>query len=105
ESVVSDPAVVVTFIGQATPSSASSLRPDVMNAVESITNAMWPGVIVVPVMAAGATDGLFLRNAGIPTYGIEGVFVEISDNRSHGQDERVGMKQYFESVEFSYRLI
>jgi acetylornithine deacetylase/succinyl-diaminopimelate desuccinylase-like protein len=105
DNVISDPAVAVTLVGEATPSAASPLRPDMMNAVESITKAMWPGVVVVPVMGTGATDGLFLRNAGIPTYGIEGVFVEISDNRSHGQDERVGVKQYFESVEFQYRLI
>ena len=66
---------------------------------------MWPGAIVVPVMATGATDGLYLRNAGIPTYGIEGTFYDIDDNRAHGRDERVGVKQYFEGVEFQYRLI
>jgi acetylornithine deacetylase/succinyl-diaminopimelate desuccinylase-like protein len=105
QRVLADSAVTVAFVGQATPSAPSPLTPAVMNAVESITKSMWPGVIVVPVMATGATDGLFLRNAGIPTYGIEGVFVEIDDNRSHGRDERVGVKQYFEEVEFQYRLI
>ena len=105
EQVLADPLVSVTFVGTANPSAPSPLKPEVMNAVESITNAMWPGVVVVPVMATGATDGLFLRNAGIPTYGIEGVFVEIDDNREHGRDERVGVKQYFEEVEFQYRLI
>jgi len=105
QQVLADPAVTVTFVGQATPSAPSPLNPEVMGTVESITKSMWPGVVVVPVMGTGATDGLFLRNAGIPTYGIEGVFIEIDDNRSHGQDERVGVKQFFEAVEFQYRLI
>jgi len=105
QQVLADAELTVTFVGQATPSAPSPLNPEVMRAVESITAAMWPGVVVVPVMAPGATDGLFLRNAGIPTYGVEGVFVEIDDNRSHGQDERVGVKQFFEEVEFQYRLI
>src|SRR2546427_6243383 len=76
-----------------------------MRPIESITNALWLGVVVVPVMGTGATDGLYLRNAGIPTYGVEGVFGEIDDNRMHGKDERVGVKQYFEALEFQYRLV
>jgi acetylornithine deacetylase/succinyl-diaminopimelate desuccinylase-like protein len=56
-------------------------------------------------MSAGATDGLFLRNAGIPTYGIEGTFGDMDDVRMHGRDERVGIKQFFEGLEFQYRLI
>jgi acetylornithine deacetylase/succinyl-diaminopimelate desuccinylase-like protein len=56
-------------------------------------------------MGTGATDGLYLRNAGIPTYGVEGIFYELDDNRSHGRDERVGVKQFYEGLEFQYRLI
>src|SRR5260370_35591214 len=70
-----------------------------------MTGAMWAGVIGVPTMGTGATDGLYLRNAGIPTYGTEGIFYEIDDNRAHGRAERVGVKQYFEGLEFQYRLI
>ncbi len=66
---------------------------------------MFPGVVVVPVMSTGATDGLFLRNADIPTYGIDGTFSDIDDVREHGRDERVGIKQYFDGLEFQYRLI
>ena len=76
-----------------------------MRPIESITSALVPCVVVVPVMGTGATDGLFLRNAGIPTYGVEGIFSEIDDNREHGKDERVGVQQYFEGLEFQYRLI
>ena len=103
--VIADPQVSVAFVDEAKPSAPSPLTPDVMGPIESITKAMWPGVIVVPMMGTGATDGLYLRNAGIPTYGVEGIFYEIDDNRAHGKDERVGVKQYFEGLEFQYRLI
>jgi acetylornithine deacetylase/succinyl-diaminopimelate desuccinylase-like protein len=105
EDVLADPKITVSFVDQAQPSQPSPLTPAIMGPVESITKAMWPEVIVVPVMGTGATDGLYLRNAGIPTYGIEGIFYETDDNRSHGRDERVGVKQFFEGLEFQYRLI
>ncbi len=105
DEVLADPKIAVTFVGDATPSKPSPLRPDVMNAVESLTKQMFPGVVVVPVMSTGATDGLYLRNGEIPTYGVDGTFGDIDDVRAHGRDERVGVKQYFEGLEFQYRLI
>jgi acetylornithine deacetylase/succinyl-diaminopimelate desuccinylase-like protein len=65
---------------------------------------MW-NVPVVPVMLTGATDGLYLRNAGIPTYGVSGIFEDIDDVRAHGRDERIGIKQFDEANEFLYRLV
>ncbi len=103
--VLADPGIAVTFVGEARPSKPSPLRPDVVDAVESITREMFPGVIVVPMMSTGATDGLYLRNADIPTYGIEGTFGEADDVRAHGRDERVGVRQFFEGLEFQYRLV
>ena len=103
--VLADPAIKVSFVDEARPSRPSPLRPDVMNTVESLTKAMFPGVVVVPVMSTGATDGLYLRNGEIPTYGVDGTFGDIDDVRMHGRDERVGVKQYFEALEFQYRLI
>jgi acetylornithine deacetylase/succinyl-diaminopimelate desuccinylase-like protein len=102
---LADPKITVSFVKQANPSPPSPLRPDLMTAVESLTREMFPGVIVVPVMSTGATDGLYLRNAGIPTYGIDGTFGDIDDVRAHGRDERVGVREYFEGLEFLYRLI
>jgi acetylornithine deacetylase/succinyl-diaminopimelate desuccinylase-like protein len=104
EQVIADDKVTVAPIGQARPSAASPLRTDVMDAVETLTAEMWPGAIVVPTMATGATDGLYLRNAGIPTYGVSGVFFEADDVRAHGQDERVGVKEFYAGREFLYRL-
>jgi acetylornithine deacetylase/succinyl-diaminopimelate desuccinylase-like protein len=103
--VLAEPKVAVTFVGEARPSKPSPLRPDVMSAVESITKAMFPGVTVVPVMSTGATDGLYLRNADIPTYGIDGTFGDVDDVRAHGRDERIGVKQFYDGLEFQYRLI
>jgi acetylornithine deacetylase/succinyl-diaminopimelate desuccinylase-like protein len=103
--VLADPKITVSFVGEATPSKPSPLRPDVVGAVESLTREMFPGVIVVPVMSTGATDGLYLRNGEIPTYGIDGTFGDIDDVRAHGRDERIGVKQFYEGLEFQYRLI
>ena len=76
-----------------------------MGPIERITSEMWPGVPVVPVMSTGATDGLYLRNARIPTYGVSGLFSDVDDNRAHGKDERMGVKQFYEGREFLYRLV
>jgi acetylornithine deacetylase/succinyl-diaminopimelate desuccinylase-like protein len=105
EAILADPQIAVTFVDEARPSQPSPLTPAILRPVEAVTKALWPGVVVVPVMDTGATDGLYLRNAGIPTYGIEGFFYEVDDTRAHGRDERIGVKQYFEGVEFEYRLI
>ena len=103
--VLADPKIAVGFVGEAHPSQPSPLRADVMSTVESLVKQMFPGVIVVPVMSTGATDGLYLRNANIPTYGIDGTFGDADDVRAHGRDERVGVKQFYEGLEFQYRLI
>src|SRR3954468_4076279 len=102
---LADPKITVSLVREAHPSQPAVLREDVMAAVESLTKEMFPGVVVVPVMSTGATDGLYFRNAGIPTFGIDGTFGDIDDVRAHGRDERVGVKQYYEGLEFQYRLI
>ena len=83
----------------------SPLRPDVMGALEKVVNQMWPGVPVIPVMDAGASDGAISRAAGIPTYGVPGVFIDINDDRSHGRDERLPVASFYEGVDFYYRFI
>jgi acetylornithine deacetylase/succinyl-diaminopimelate desuccinylase-like protein len=103
--VLADPKIAVAFVDEAHPSKPSPLRPDVMTLVESLTKQMYPGAVVIPVMSTGATDGVYTRNGEIPTYGVEGTFNDMDDVRMHGKDERVGVKQYFEGLEFQYRLI
>jgi acetylornithine deacetylase/succinyl-diaminopimelate desuccinylase-like protein len=103
--VLDDPKITILPLAQAARSDASPLKPEVMGAMEQVTAQMWPGVPVVPVMSTGATDGLFLRNAGIPTYGVSGFFEDVDDTRAHGRDERMGVKQFYEGREFLYRLV
>ena len=105
ETVIGDVQVTITSVQDATPSPPSPLTPEILGAIESVTDEMWPGVPVIPMMSTGATDGLFLRNAGIPVYGVAGLFADIADNRAHGQNERILIKSYFEGQEFLYRLM
>jgi len=84
---------------------ASSLRPDVLAAVDRATAAVYPGLPIIPTMETGATDGRLLRGAGIPTYGISGVFLDDLDDRSHGRDERVGVRDFYDGLSFNYHLI
>ena len=104
ESVIADGRVSVMPLDDAKPSPPSPLVPDVLGPIERITEEMWPGVPVIPIMSAGATDGLYLRNAGIPVYGVSGMFRERGDNRAHGQDERILASAFFDGQEFLYRL-
>ena len=102
--VLADPAIAVAPMGTPQPSPASPLRPDVVRAVERVTAELWPGVPVVPIMSTGATDGLLLRRAGIPVYGVSGLFDDIDDVRAHGKDERMAVWAFLDGLEFMYRL-
>jgi acetylornithine deacetylase/succinyl-diaminopimelate desuccinylase-like protein len=104
-SAVADPEVSVTCAYASTAGPRSPLRTDVMDAVEQVTSSLWPGVVVTPVMSTGATDGKYLRAGGIPVYGVSGMFGEIDDVRAHGRDERIGVKEFYEGLEFMYRFI
>jgi acetylornithine deacetylase/succinyl-diaminopimelate desuccinylase-like protein len=97
--------VEVSVTTPAMPSPASPLSPEVMDAVERTTAGLWPGVPVVPIMETGGTDGRYFRSAGIPTYGVSGVFLDIDDIRAHGRDERIGVKDYYDGLEYTYRLV
>ena len=104
KKVIANPEIEITSVWDtiwSSPSDLSLVMPD----VEAVTTSMWPGVIVVPVMSTGGTDGTFLRAEGIPTFGVSGIFTDVDDNRQHGKDERIGIKQYFEAQEFMYRLV
>jgi acetylornithine deacetylase/succinyl-diaminopimelate desuccinylase-like protein len=103
--VINDPKISVTSIGDAVVSKPSPLNSTVLGAMERVTAEMWPGVPVIPIMSTGATDGLYLRNAGISTYGVSGFFQDVDDTRAHGRDERLGVKQFYEGREFLYRLV
>jgi acetylornithine deacetylase/succinyl-diaminopimelate desuccinylase-like protein len=89
----------------ANESPPSPLNPEIFGAVERLAGEFWPGAPIIPSMSAGATDGAFLRNAGIATYGHSGLSGEASENRAHGRDERILVKSFHEGVEYLYRLV
>ena len=105
KAVVADPQVTITCAYASTMGPLSPLRKDGLEALDQLTGSMWPGVIVTPDMSTGASDGRLLRAAGIPVYGISGMFTDMDDVRAHGKDERLGVKEFYKGVEFMYRFI
>jgi acetylornithine deacetylase/succinyl-diaminopimelate desuccinylase-like protein len=105
EGVINDPQIKITETEPAVAAPASPLDPDLMQAVEKVTHSLWPGVPSVPTMSTGASDSRYFRNAGIPAYGVSGIFVDVEDIRAHGRDERLGVKQFYEGNTFLTRLV
>ncbi len=103
--VLADERIKVSYIKEPKPSPPSPLAPETMRPIEETTAALWRGVPVVPIMGTGATDSLYFRQVGIPMYGVSGLFGDIDDNRAHGRDERLGVKEFYEGQEFLYRLV
>ena len=101
--LIADDQVRLTPVGQATDSPPSPLTPGLLQSVERLTEEMWPGVPVIPTMSTGATDGLYLRNAGIPVYGVSGLFY--GDTFAHGMNERIPVRSFYEGQKFLYRLV
>jgi acetylornithine deacetylase/succinyl-diaminopimelate desuccinylase-like protein len=83
----------------------SPLRPELTRTVERVVAEVFPGVKVIPSMGAGASDGKYLTLAGIPAYGVSGLFDDANDVRAHGRDERIAEKDFYDGLEFNYRLI
>jgi acetylornithine deacetylase/succinyl-diaminopimelate desuccinylase-like protein len=105
KKVVADDQVIVTIKTDEGRSPASPMRSDVMKAFERITDTMWPGVVTLPTMAVGGSDGRYLRVAGIPTYGVQGFFVDRDDVRAHGRDERMPVRSFYEGQTFLYEFV
>jgi acetylornithine deacetylase/succinyl-diaminopimelate desuccinylase-like protein len=106
ERVLADDQIVVTQLGSPVLSAPSALNEEVMGSIEKLSQQFWPGAVVLPTMSAGATDGSFLRNAGIPTYGHSGLASDINDGgRIHGKDERVLVKSFYQGEDYLYRLV
>jgi len=105
--VIADDSVKVSFVddGSRKPADASPLTDAILKPLERVTARMWPGLPVIPQMETGATDGTPLRQAGIPTYGVSGVFLDMDDIRAHGRDERILVKSFYDGVEYVYQLV
>ena len=103
--LLADSQVVVTVMDSLLKNPPSPYNETLMKTVERVTEKLWPGIPVIPVMDVGASDGIYLRGGGIPTYGISGVSIDMNDNRAHGRDERIGVKEFYDGLEYEYQLI
>jgi acetylornithine deacetylase/succinyl-diaminopimelate desuccinylase-like protein len=103
--VLGEPGIAIARVNQPTPSPPSPLTTELMGPIEKLVDEFWPGVPVVPIMETGATDGLYVRNAGIPVYGVGAIFDDPDDIRAHGKDERIAIDRFYEALEFWYRMI
>jgi len=105
ERVLADDQIAVTQLGQPVLSAPSALHEEIMGKIEKLSQEFWPGAVVLPTMSAGATDGSYLRNAGIPTYCRSELAGDLNDFRAHGKDERVLVKSFYEGNDYLYRLV
>ena len=105
KKAIADDQVAISITTYEGASPASPLRDDIMKAFNRITDTMWPGVITVPTMAVGGSDGRYLRLAGIPTYGVQGFFQDRDDVRAHGRDERMLVRSFYEGQTFLYEFV
>jgi acetylornithine deacetylase/succinyl-diaminopimelate desuccinylase-like protein len=102
---LNDGAIKVTLDAAPIISPESPPTPQITAKVTALARSMWPGVPLVPTMSTGFSDDRQTRNAGIPSYDVSGVWMDVDENRAHGRDERIGVRAFDESVEFTYRLV
>ena len=104
-AALADPSIIVTLDEPPIVSPESQPTPQIMKKAALLVHSMWPNVPIIPSMATGFSDDRRTRNAGMPSYDINGVWQDVDENRAHGRDERVGVQAFDESVEFAYRLV
>jgi acetylornithine deacetylase/succinyl-diaminopimelate desuccinylase-like protein len=105
EAAIADPGISVRPLGTMISAGESPPNSSLIASVQRVVHSMWPGVMVIPNMAAAASDSIFTRQAGIPSYGIGGGWNDIHDTRMHGRDERHEIDDFYSCVEFTYRLM
>lgn len=106
ERVLADPGIAVTIPGHIDPTSPPPpLTPAIMDPIHRIAADLWPGVPVLPSMSPGATDGRFTNAAGIPTYGVTGLFADPDGGGVHGLNERIRVRSLYEGRDFLFELV
>ena len=101
--VMREPSVRIANRTESQDSPPSPLTPDLLRTIEQTTAEIWPGMPVVPTMSTGATDGMYLRRAGIPVYGVSGLFYDTPN--AHGMNEHISAQAFYDGLEFMYRLV
>jgi acetylornithine deacetylase/succinyl-diaminopimelate desuccinylase-like protein len=97
--------VKVTVIEPPISSPPSTLTPALLSRLETLVARHWPKIPVIPLMQAGATDGMYTRSGGIPTYGVSAVEGNPDDVRAHGKDERIGVESFYKATQFWLELM
>jgi acetylornithine deacetylase/succinyl-diaminopimelate desuccinylase-like protein len=107
ESLVADPEIKVTTLGARSEVTKAPppLTPQIMGPIEKVAGQIWPGVPIIPVLTAGATDGAFLSPVGIPTYGVTGMFGDPDGNGVHGLNERIRVSSLYNGRDFLYGIV
>jgi len=100
ERTVNDSQVVVAIVRRREGSKPPDMTDEVMKPVRQVAAKLWPGVPIAPTMTAGATDGRFLMTAGIPTYGMNGMFAMSGETNAHGLNEKLRVKSLYEGRDF-----
>jgi acetylornithine deacetylase/succinyl-diaminopimelate desuccinylase-like protein len=104
-TALGDSSAVITSHTPGKPSPESPPNEALLKTVRTVTQSLWPEVVLVPNMSPGASDGVYTRTKGLPTYGIDAMFDDLSDVRAHGRDERINVQSFKGEVEFIYRLM
>jgi len=106
ERVVADAAVSVTTVEPSDPAGPPPpLTPAIMKPIEEVTRRIYPGIAVVPVLQAAGTNAAYLAAAGIPTYGLSGMFVDPDLSNIHGRNERIRVQSLYDGRDFLYALV
>ena len=105
KQAIADPAIELARVAEPTPSPPSPVNPELFAHIAEAAKRMWSEIPVSPYMSAGATDSVFLRAAGMPVYVFNGIAYNVDDDRAHGQDERMRVDSYYQSLQFNYRLL
>ena len=105
ERVLADPAIHISEMNQPVAPAPKALDPRVVHVVSDAAAKHWPGVPVIPVMATGASDSIYLLRAGIPAYSAGGLFIDEDDIRAHGRDERIRVHAFYEDVDFMWEMV
>ena len=107
EKVAGVPEVKFTDVtgDTATESNASPMRPDYLAAVDKAMALAWPKVPVIPAQSSGASDSMWYRAKGVPSYGISPIFIKDSDDFSHGLNERVELRNIRPGLVYYFSLL
>lgn len=105
QRALNDPQISVQIERRREGSRAPELTRAIMGPVEQAVNRLWPGTPIVPTMTVGATDGRFLNNAGIPTYGMSGMFSAPGETNAHGLNEKIRVQSLYEGRDFLEAIV